>query len=220
MLSVGWTLNYEMFFYGCIWLALIIKRRFYIPITFGFILGSFILSGIRPSNNAILIFFHNGIVFEFIYGIILYKIYNVFRLFEIDNMLFVIFVILWVLALVFLVYIELMNFSTHRAIKFGLPSFIFVFSGLCMEGFLTRNRNFIIDIFRSIGDASYATYLTHYFVISGFNRVLGLNIRFIYNNVFISISFIIIVVLILGQFLYFFVDKPASRYFRKLCISK
>lgn len=36
MIAVGWTLNYEMYFYVCIWLSIVVIRKLYILLTIFF----------------------------------------------------------------------------------------------------------------------------------------------------------------------------------------
>jgi exopolysaccharide production protein ExoZ len=52
MLAVGWTLNYEMFFYLCIWISLVLVKRFYIQSTIIFVAVCYCFASIVPQHNA------------------------------------------------------------------------------------------------------------------------------------------------------------------------
>jgi len=78
MLAVGWTLNYEMFFYLCVWISLIFVRRFYVQATISLIILCYFLASMATQNSVVSSFFGNTQIFEFLFGMLLYKVYGVF----------------------------------------------------------------------------------------------------------------------------------------------
>ncbi|MEI7432578.1 MAG: acyltransferase, partial [Betaproteobacteria bacterium] len=72
MLTMGWSLNYEMFFYACIWLSVIaFGRRFFFSTLF-LLIVSYILLGNLVENRVMNSFFGDYMVFEFMAGMILH----------------------------------------------------------------------------------------------------------------------------------------------------
>jgi len=75
MLSVGWTLNYEMFFYFCIWISLIFSKRYYIHSTIILISIFYFVVSTYIENDVTTLFFGNTLIFEFVFGMLLYKLF-------------------------------------------------------------------------------------------------------------------------------------------------
>ncbi|MGX8939353.1 acyltransferase family protein [Symbiopectobacterium sp. Eva_TO] len=162
LLSVGWTLSYEMFFYIVFASFLFIKAE---------IKGLFVASAISiiviygHSVNSILF---SPILIEFCLGILCYYIYR-YALPNINkNHKVIISCIFMILGFLFLLIREnaITGLFTNRVIELAIPmSFIFM-SFIIMEDKINeiKNRKIIIAM-KSIGDASYSLYLTHLFVI-------------------------------------------------------
>ena len=135
MLVLGWTLNYEMFFYFTIWLSMIIYRKLFITITTIIITASYLFA----TNTEIPLihdFFGNKIIFEFIFGLFLFKIYTlkVLKLSSASLLLIA------SLSYFLMATIE-KNTDVIRLLKFGLPSFIFVMCVINLESSIDRKIN-------------------------------------------------------------------------------
>ncbi|TYD08286.1 acyltransferase [Enterobacter sp. Z1] len=70
-LTVGWTLNFEMFFYACFFVAILIKREEIVLLTSFMMMISFFL----PYSAGINTFYSSPRVFEFILGMLLASYY-------------------------------------------------------------------------------------------------------------------------------------------------
>ncbi|TRX01773.1 hypothetical protein [Candidatus Methylobacter oryzae] len=64
------------------------------------------------------------------------------------------------------------------------------------------------DILSGMGDASYATYLTHWYVIVAFRKIASgqLGLFDFYSNFGVTLT--LLVSLLVGQLTYHFIDKP------------
>lgn len=144
-LVVGWTLNYEMFFYLIFSIAMLFGRSRYIFFTFIF-LTIIIFSSINTWSSASIIFYTSSILLEFLLGIGVY--FLSLKLFFPKNIL--IFILLVASTLLILD-----NGSLPRAIADGLPSAVIVYSTLT----LFKDTNF--KLMSKLGDASYSIYLFH-----------------------------------------------------------
>jgi peptidoglycan/LPS O-acetylase OafA/YrhL len=217
LLAVGWTLNYEMFFYFCIWLSILFIRRFYVPLVIIFITCAFVWARIGEQGSVMSTFFGSAIVFEFVFGIAAFKLYKSFAL---KHVTAVVFALICIASYVFMAVSEVSNQYNYRLITYGIPSFLMVFSAVMLESRLKYNQlKAPYKILASIGDASYAIYLTHLFVVVGFTKIGFQKMGLINPYTPLGVVCILISSLLLGYFLYIKVDKPLHNYFKKLLLS-
>jgi peptidoglycan/LPS O-acetylase OafA/YrhL len=150
ILFLGWTLNYEMFFYAIFAASLLISRRYYLVITMGAILalttvGRFVHGG--PFTT----FYTNGLMLEFVWGCLLFLVFQRWpkRLTGLSW--------LWILGAALLLVQNFFELGLPREIEKGLPAVLIVGGVLgasMKDGALRRT-------FARIGDASYSLYLGH-----------------------------------------------------------
>ena len=150
VLFLGWTLNYEMFFYAIFAAAMLISQRFYLWITIGAILaltaiGQFVHSGI------LLAFYTNDIMLEFVWGCLLFLIFQ--RWAKAVSALSLV----WILGVALLAAQNYIEPGWPRGLEKGLPALLIVggvLGSTMQDGVLRRT-------FARIGDASYSLYLGH-----------------------------------------------------------
>tara|TARA_X000000368_G_C23045044_1_gene718775 strand:+ start:614 stop:1570 length:957 start_codon:yes stop_codon:yes gene_type:complete len=184
-LMLGWTLNYEMYFY------LIFGICSYLFYNQRDILCSFILIMMiflfRNSSSFLLSVYGSPIVVEFILGMISYRIlYDK----KID---------LHLLVLSVLVLLPIMYFLPERVLTQGLPMLLVFF----ISHYALSKKEFPIQI-TLLGGCSYSLYLTHPYIIRFFVEVVplfGIN-RYIdiISTIFALISAIIISIFIYKRF--------------------
>jgi len=143
-------------------------------------------------------------------GIIGFKIYQ-FRLCQKLNIFTLI--TIGLLSLIFITYSEINGFLLDRFILFGLPSVLLLLSTTALEG---KFNHWLTNIFVIIGDASYATYLSHYYIVEGIRK----KFHFINPYAPFGAIFILFLSLLVGHILYTALDLPLSNYFRKKLRSK
>lgn len=212
VLFVGWTLNYEMFFYFCIWISMVLNRRFYflvaviLIIVFHFCLRSWF--NIKPLN----IFFSSNLFFEFILGMCLFKLYEFtknYKQFLVPN------IIIAAFAFIFMAYAETVGLKFDRLLIYGIPSGLLLFSVLNLESLFIQKNNLVINLFKSLGDASYSIYLSHLFIIQGLIKIIIFKFKIIDPCSPIGILLLIAIALFLGQYLYILVDKPLYKFIKE-----
>lgn len=221
LLSLGWTLNYEMFFYllmaFCIFLKL---KKPTLPLQCALLtLFIYLFFNTLKSDEYVFRFYGSGLILEFILGIVLFYIWKNYRMKE--NFVVDIFLIFFsVLALGFMIYSDIYKISLfgNRNLDRGIPSFIVVFGFLAMDKYLDDN-SLIVNLFIRLGDASYFTYLFHPFIIFGLTRLLY-PIVFA-NDSHTSIEILklllsILIVLYCSLLGYRFLDKPIGNFTRRL----
>jgi peptidoglycan/LPS O-acetylase OafA/YrhL len=205
VLSVGWTLNYEMFFYLCMALAMFASRKRYILLTSGFIFVSYVCFGKLLHSDVANTFFGRAIVFEFLLGMFAFRIWQQKYLMRLPKQLLI---ATGLLAFVFMATVQSMEVGADRFILYGIPSVFLVLSAVCLEGQLSSVSHQMIRRLASIGDASYATYLSHLYVVEGFKRVLLSRFKLIDPHGLLGVLLILAASLCVGQIIYKFIDNP------------
>lgn len=150
ILSLGWTLNYEMFFYVLCAISLLLHRS-----TSALVLGIFvivILGAVSEPKQATLSFWVNSIIIEFIFGIILAKVYQTG--WSLPN--FKLAALVFGVSLALLIMLDTADLS--RFLAAGVPALLIVAAAtlFCPPAF---------ERWQTLGDASYALYLSHRFTL-------------------------------------------------------
>jgi exopolysaccharide production protein ExoZ len=221
ILVVGWTLNYEMFFYlvtaFCI---LIFRKKGLIVPACGFFLGLFVLILHNVSTNSdYLNFFKDGLLPEFIYGLVLYyfwEFYSKRRNKQVDLLL----VIMGFGGISFMISCDVMNwfYWVSRSLVNGLPSLVFVNAFLVLEDKIS-SENAIIKWSLRLGDASYAMYIFHPFIIFLLLRVVYPKLLGDYTNItleWLKLVFAMLSVCGISILIFRYVDHPINLFFKRV----
>lgn len=208
VLRVGWTLNYEMYFYLLFSLGILISQNYRLILTSTLITLLYIFFNLFTFDTAISKFYSNNIVFEFIIGIIFCKIYlkmnNKFHIFALTY--------IFISGITFF-FIEIDN----RLFTYGIPASIIFLCAWLIFQFLQINK-YILNFFIFLGNASYTTYLSHMFVIVVFNLLFYKYLHWmnVYLYFYISVFFTLTTCL----FLYIIVEIIILRNLFKSRVSK
>lgn len=160
-LIVGWTLNYEMFFYLIVGLSAALLGDHKLIIASLFFCMLVAMGYLFDLENIYLRFYLSPMLLEFVMGIIVFHLWRLTQNRSND----MIFKIGLVAAVAFLM-IQFESFpGTARVILWGLPSAMLLLSALHVIQF----RN---EFLRRLGDWSYSIYIGHLFVILGFYKLL------------------------------------------------
>lgn len=161
VLLLGWTLNYEMMFYLVFATCMLLPAHVGVPSIF-VIIGSLALAGVfvAPSASAPLVFWTRPIIVEFLLGIVVGLV--TLRGIELGVRLAIMLVVggfggLWIASM--LGWSE----TPLRCLAVGLPATAII-AGSAMGPQLQQNT--MTQMLRFGGDASYALYLSHPFVIN------------------------------------------------------
>ncbi|HET9991469.1 MAG TPA: acyltransferase [Kofleriaceae bacterium] len=159
-LVLGWSLNFEMFFYLWFALALKLKPGVIAPILCAAMISAYCaIVHVLGVDNAILTFWARPIVLEFVFGILVYYLFAWDALKPPKAVLLA----LIVASFALICYGEAEWIDHYRVIVAGIPSFVLVLSALLIEKhyrFTTQNKLVFL-----LGEASYIIYLIHPYII-------------------------------------------------------
>ncbi len=148
-LNVGWTLNYEMFFYLMFSLVFVVPKR-HRPLVVG--LALFAVCEMVSHYGVLSRFYANNIIYEFLLGIGIGWAYRRGWIAQ----------ALWVpLAVIAASLVAIYNLpASDRLLNWGVPSALIVLACVAMEPWFKGNR-----LLKTLGDCSYSVYLIHVLVL-------------------------------------------------------
>ncbi|KJK16623.1 acyltransferase [Pseudomonas sp. 2(2015)] len=148
-LNVGWTLNYEMFFYLLFSLVFVVRQQHrLLLVALALLLVSEVLTRAGLLNH----FYRNNIVYEFLLGIGIGVLYR--RGWIAQG--------LWLpLAILAAAGLAIYHLdASMRLLHWGVPSALIVFACIALEPYFKGNR-----LLKALGDCSYSVYLIHVLVL-------------------------------------------------------
>jgi peptidoglycan/LPS O-acetylase OafA/YrhL len=204
MLHVGWTLNYEMYFYALLAGALFACRKHYELCVAAVIAFGYVAAPRLSGTPALSAFLGNDIVFEFLFGFLAFRLYRSLSERQISP---VIYGLVAAGAYVFLAVRENFGPAAYRAVVFGIPSLFLVVASACLDPIIQKNNGRITQMLVAIGNASYAIYLSHIFVVEGCRKLLFPALPYALPAT-LGALIIIVIAMIVGEFTYLLIDRP------------
>lgn len=202
VLGQGWTLNYEMFFYACFAGTMLAPSRFRSAILWA---GgvALIAAGLVWNLPQPLRFYADPIVVEFLFGVALAVLYRkwTFRSSWSIGVAFVGFAALYLIAIQWP--------DLHRAVKAGIPGALIV-AGVVFSG-PTVERYFGCAPLATLGNASYALYLSHTFAV---NLLLAIWLRLDLADPWIFIGIAFVSSVLASVIVYFLLEKPTLAFLK------
>jgi len=214
MLIQGWTLNYEIFFYFCVSISIIIsrKKKLITTLVLFILFFAYFRYFFKESSSAFKIFFSTTLIFEFLLGVIAFYIFKFYQ-----NIKIIPFVpiVAAIVSYIIMIYYEVETIEPNKDLRiyfYGFPSLVLVLSLCFLEKFFTNNN--WMKILLNIGHASYSIYLSHIFII-GFLKIINAKFIFFIFPDLINHLLTIFICLILGRLVYIFIDKPINDILKK-----
>lgn len=204
VLSIGWTLEYEFMFYCLCSLALAFpiskKHRSYL-IAGMLIILSIILDFILFPEKAY------GHFLEFFMGMMCYFLVTYISNGKYKFLSKKYLVSLAILSLILLFVVQVFIYSDgklpFRFLGYGLLSLVFCTSFILMEPYLFKSKVLLL-----LGNASYAIYISHTTTLFLYYKIFSVD-RY-YS--FLSDTFSIIFVIVVGVLSHFYIELPISRH--------
>lgn len=197
ILYVGWTLNYEMFFYALYAACIAIGLR--TPLAPALLIVALITIGqITTIDSVAWRFYTAPQMLEFVFGIVLYLAYwrwpSLFRGHALTT-----------LALCAAVAIALSFVNFPEIVTVGLPAILLVASAVSWS----RRNGPTVNALAYLGGASYALYLSHPFVVQAFVKVVPVHGA---KEVALVGMITAALAIILSVALYRLIERPAQNF--------
>lgn len=192
ILVIGWTLNYEIFFYLLVAVAAgVLKDRRLISVIFMIIALSLFGLLISP-NNGYMEFYTDPILLEFGFGVIVHHIwYRKIKLMPRAISLTIIGLMVAIIVLTKQYYL-----SDARPFIWGLPAAFIVYAAM--------NLSFGAQtILKKIGDWSYEIYIWHVFIITGLVKLATQIPSILIPTTDIVFSLLALLIAVLGTYILF-----------------
>lgn len=170
LISVGWTLQYEMYFYLCFVAVLGLKTGARVVAMALFFSALMIVTAVTGRGTAVLTFIANPIVFEFVAGM---AVYWIFRRGWVTRRSAVVAgvalpVVLWLFGSGVAAPLgEVLDQRWLRPVAWGVPAALVFVLGLALRDVPGAAGRAL----RHLGDASYSLYLSHVFVAAALGMV-------------------------------------------------
>jgi exopolysaccharide production protein ExoZ len=205
LLHLGWTLNYEMFFY-CWFAILLALSAFKRTVVLAIVFSAFgVCAAIFHPTSVLLGVYGSPVTFEFLFGCFVGALYIQGRL---SNAPISLCCAMALMGVCLLIYGALLNDSTnHREIFRGVPAAIVILSMLAIDLKFPFRSYWL----HKLGDATYSIYLTHIFVVMGVRKVwLAVHLSTSGPAAYLFVAVCVVGAAVVGMAAYEFVEKPLT----------
>ena len=172
-LALGWTLNYEMYFYLVFAVALLFTRRF-APLLATLLLAvNAAAIRLAGTHDKAVLFYADPIICEFALGVAVYYLLECTRAWrpvQIRAILRAPLLASAALLAVIALPLQEIFIAADRALYAGIPAMVLLLCAISLELFYSispKHRWFVV-----LGDSSYVLYLIHPYIIYGVIRLL------------------------------------------------
>lgn len=196
LLPVGWSLNFEMFFYSILTVSLVLNKKISNIFFFTLII---LLPVVYPKNFTYSIVASSKLLYEFLAGVLIAYLFQNKKFNEIlikKRHLFI------ALSLISLTTISIF-LKNYYALRLPLAGSIVLFA-LLIEPYINKKSS-IIKVLVSLGNESYSTYLSHTILLSILLHFTGRNLS----------SPGLILTIIISSLLIWFISKMSYIYIEK-----
>jgi exopolysaccharide production protein ExoZ len=211
---LGWTLNYEMFFYLIFAASLALAYDWRVHICSAVIcvlvlVGSFVTT----TDNPVFYFYTQPIMLDFVLGMLIAAFRKpIVNMLGNSKLVPLLILAVGIAGLSFRGSIfpttpNIFAPPTHTFLNFGIPSSLIVMAAVLLEN--GKGKSKAMQLLARIGDASYSIYLTHFFVVAamvGFANYINLG-----PGPRTALAVVtLFVVAIIGIFVYRFFERPVA----------
>jgi len=217
LLFIGWSLNYEMFFYLALDLGLLLHKRLGIWIGAAIVLLTMLACSPFAAQSAVARFYASDISLEFLLGILGYYLCRAISDAQARKLRVPALVICLASAIALILLQGLVNkadipFNTSRVPSLVLLAFLLITSAslLSQAGWDTKFASLVL-----IGDASYILYLVHPYCEYSLDRFFGSRLHWLKSatptGAFIGVTLSIV----LATLLHLYAERPTVRFLNR-----
>ena len=217
LLFIGWSLNYEMFFYLALAIGLLIHKRYAAWLGAAIVILTMLTCIPFASVNTAAQFYSRELVLEFILGILSYYLCRTIpdrtalRL-RVPALLVCIASALALIAIQGYFHSSIVVAAHSRTLTLGVCSFFLVTSAslLSQAGWDTRLTSLVL-----IGDASYILYLIHPYCEYFLDRVFSAHYRWLKSDTATGAFLGVSVSILLAVLIHLYCERPTVRFLNR-----
>lgn len=208
LLRIGWTLVMEVFFYLVFFICMKINHKLrHVITTIAFII--MVISGLLISTDNIYVaFYFSPIILEFSLGMFAYKIFT--KRSKDGRSMFPIVFSAFIWTGLFIAKPVAFFTNPDRFLLYGLPSFLFF---ILIFKFFEHKK--VPHFCVMLGNISYSLYLTHFFIVNGFSRLIYNLDEFTIIGALLSIFIVIPLCIGLAWVSWYLFEKRFTNWVRK-----
>ena len=209
---IGWTLNYEFFFYSLFALSIaVIPKRPWLGVTLTFA-ACWIAGFVLAPSNPIAQFYLNPLTAEFVAGMLVWQAFRKGLLRS--PWLGFLCIAVGLAGLTWVnFHVAVDRADAARVLYWGIPGVFLVVGAICMD---VSGRTVHSRTWKLLGDASYSIYLIHYLMLGVVRFIWGsLHLKNMFNDGLLML-FAVGTSLIAGVAFHVWVEKPATARARRL----
>lgn len=207
VLGVGWTLNYEMYFYFIFGLSLLLPSNLHTKcISFYFIFA--VLCGkLSGNNNEFIYQITNPLLIDFLFGIYIAKALKARLILSVRQSYFLMFCsILSILIADYSNIDQALLNEGFRVLCYGLPSAGLVSAVIMLE--YHKELKFDLKLPLLLGDVSYSLYLVHILVIAAYGKLVTRYELFGYVNEYVLYFGDLFFCVLIAYLLFIAIERP------------
>jgi exopolysaccharide production protein ExoZ len=216
--AVGWTLNYEMYFYAFFAAFLILRQTLVRVSLLCMTMSTLTLFSLRSDLGLYAKFYTNPIIMEFVLGCALGYVFHRTQSIKFSNQAFSIGLIISGIAIITIAQAITISLGITSELNGFMRPLIWGMAGLLIVAgtvLLERSGHVVhADWLVALGNASYSIYLIHELILHATSKVAGalLPLGFLY----LLVTFLVGIAASagLGLLLYHWVERPANRWVR------
>lgn len=204
IIGVGWTLNYEVFFYLVFAAAILIQRKHLLAVSAALVAGGYAIGALLPAGSVLHAFLFNSVILEFLLGAAIASAY-------VKGMLSTRYAYAWLAAglVVLVLFAPVPADEGFRLLTRGVPAALLFTFVLLSESKIRWPRAIIL-----LGDASYSIYLVHIPVLyTVAPRAMGKLAKLGYPSIAAEAAAVATIgaCVVVGVLCHFAVEKPLTR---------
>ncbi|MFL6604077.1 MAG: acyltransferase family protein [Steroidobacteraceae bacterium] len=213
LITPGWTLNFEMFFYAQFALALLVPQRLRVAALVLIITGVYVVFSSVSATADVFTFYGSTLVFEFLAGSVLAAGIGAARApasgAGTGALPVAVPVAVLLAAFAVLILDDAWFTDKVRAAALGIPAVVLVGAAVAVE---RAGRLPFLRLLDELGNASYSIYITHIFSVAGMRivpRALGLD-PLVLGRPFFIVACVVLAASV-GLAVHLFLEKPLIR---------
>jgi peptidoglycan/LPS O-acetylase OafA/YrhL len=217
LLFIGWSLNYEMFFYLALAIGLLISKRRAVWVGAGLVLATVLACLPFAGRSVLASFYSRDVVLEFLLGILAYHLCRSIqdqraRSLRVAALLVCIASGLFLIAIQAWYTFPEAGRYLYRVQMLGVPSFLLVASGslLSQGGWDTKAKWLVL-----IGDASYILYLVHPYCEYSIDRLFGSHVHWLKRDTAIGALLGVSLSIGVAVLIHLYAERPTVRFLNR-----